>query len=584
LFERLGYSKMDDESALISRARLAAALVLAALVQLAAAPDGVRISTLVTDRQGKPVSGLTTKDFELREDGVVQKLLSVDARTPAPRRLAIVLDEFHVQSDNSALVRDAVTTFVDAQVRADDTLIVLKPLDPLTSIDLNPDRARSRASIAGFEGRKGNFEPRNALEEQTMGRAPALVEAGRAQVVLSALRALASQMGAKPGRSAIFVVSEGFMPQRRSFVSRGLPDAGIVERFANRYDVPIYAFDPRAAFDAANDSAVILGKLVAETGGTLTRGADLAANLTRASHEIDSGYVLTYEPAHGEDGRYHPVAVSVVRREADARSRGGYVSPPSAEMRRATREAIGSGPILPTRFLRRSPMIDVWSGVTRMSSSQGRVVVTWEPGRSLTGPARSAAARVQLSATTKDGTVLYEGLLAPVRVGEPADLANADRAEFDAPAGRVQLDMAILGIRGEKLDVDARDVEVPAPKGTAPLLLPAILIATQSAREFREVSSNADAAPDPSRQFRRTERLVIRVPAYSAGAPVPVTARLLNRLAQPMRTIDVLPGDGGVTQFDLPLAPLAPGDYFLLFSVPGPSGTVDQRVGFRITG
>ena len=77
---------------------------------------------------------------------------------------------------------------------------------------------------------------------------------------------------------------------------------------------------------------------------------------------------------------------------------------------------------------------------------------------------------------------------------------------------------------------------------------------------------------------------MIRVPAYAAGAPVPVSARLLNRLAQPIRTIDAVPGDGDVTQFDLNLAPLAPGDYYLLFSVPGPAGPVDQRVGFRITG
>src|SRR4029079_17667747 len=134
-------------------ARLVSMFGIAALALAAAAPDGVRISTLVTDRQGKPVPGLTIKDFELREDGVVQKLLSVDARKPAPRRLAIILDEFHVSGDDSApacvaestwsgdaaaVVRDAVGKFVAEQVRADDSLILLKPLDPLTSIDLNP--------------------------------------------------------------------------------------------------------------------------------------------------------------------------------------------------------------------------------------------------------------------------------------------------------------------------------------------------------------------------------------------------------------------------------------------------------------
>ena len=122
-------------------------------------------------------------------------------------------------------------------------------------------------------------------------------------------------------------------------------------------------------------------------------------------------------------------------------------------------------------------------------------------------------------------------------------------------------------------------------KGATPLVLPPILIATQSAREFREVLADANAAPDPSRQFRRTERLVIRVPAYAAGAPVVVSARLLNRLAQPVLDLSPVPGDGaGISQFELPLAPLAPGDYFLQFTVTGPSGPINQRISFKITG
>jgi hypothetical protein len=328
----------------------------------------------------------------------------------------------------------------------------------------------------------------------------------------------------------------------------------------------------------------MLASLVSETGGALSRGEDLAGNLARAGMEIDSGYTLTYVPAHGDDGRYHPVQVSIVGREADARSRGGYVSMPSAEARRAMREGAAGGPILPTRLLRRSPLIDVWSGVTRATATEGRVVVTWEPGVNSVGTSRSKAARVTLKATTRDGKVLFDGMLTPMRVGGVADATAPDRAEFDAPSGRVQLDMTILGVAGEKLDVDARDLDVPAMKGTAPLLLPAILIATQSAREFREKAADANAAPDPSREFRRTERLVIRVPAYASGSPVPVTARLLNRLAQPMRELESLPNSDGVAQFDLPLATLAPGEYYLLFSVPGPSGPVDQRVGFKITG
>ena len=570
---------------MLSRLSLCTLLVVTLLAPLGAVPDNVRISTVVTDSQGKPIAGLTLKDFELREDGVVQKLISVESRRPEPRRLAILMDEFHVDPADTVRVRDALMRFASEQLRDGDVAVILKPLDPLTTIRPTADRAALQASIAAFEGRKGLFEPRSPIEEETLGRAAALVEAGRAQVVLSALRALAAQLGSSPGRSAILLVSEGFTPHPRRLTPRGLPDPGVVERFANRYDVPIYAFDPRSDPSGPTPGGVVLGRLVSETGGTLSRGADLSANLARAALEIDSGYTLTYQPARADDGRYHPVQVSVIRRQADARSRAGYVSALSAETRRAMREASNTGPILPTRLLRRSPLIDVWSGVTRVSATDGRVVVTWEPGSTLMAPGKSPAARVELKATTRSGTVLFEGALAPVRVGEPADKMFTDRAEFDAPSGRVQLDMTILGMRGEKIDVDARDVDVPALKADTPLLLPAILIATQSAREFRAVAADLNAAPDPSRQFRRTARLVIRVPAYAGGTPLPVTARLLNRLAQPMLELGVLPGaDGGVTQFDLPLAPFSPGEYYLLFSVKGPSGLVDQRVGFKITG
>jgi VWFA-related protein len=560
-------------------------VVLAAvLVGFALADAGnVRIATTVTDRQGRPIAGLTAKDFEIREDGVLQKIEAVEPREPQARRIAILLDEFHVDPADSAAVREALTRFVDERLRAGDSAVVLKPLDSLPSIRLTTDREVLRRAIASFEGRKGLYEPRTPLEAETLGSAPSLVEAGRAQVVLSALRALAGQLGAEPGRSAILIVTEGFTAQARRSTARGLPDTGMVERFANRYDVPIYAFDPRVAHDESDTGSVTLSSLVSETGGTLSRGPDLALNVARAASELDGGYTIVYTSAHGEDGRYHPVQVTLARREADARTRAGYVSPPSAEMRRAMRALSPDTPSTPPRMLKRSQLVQVWSGVTNLSATGATVMVTWEPGAA-TGPVKSLAARVALRATTADGKVLYEGFLAPVRTGGTG-AADAARAEFGAPLGRVQLDMTVLDMTGLRLDTDVRDLEVPTVRADTPVLLPPIVIATQSAREFRDSAASGDAPPVPAREFRRTERLIIRVPAYNASGPVLATARLLNRVGQTIRELDVIPdGAPGVTQFDLPLASLAPGDYFLQFTIPGPNGPVSQRVSFKITG
>ena len=86
----------------------------------------------------------------------------------------------------------------------------------------------------------------------------------------------------------------------------------------------------------------------------------------------------------------------------------------------------------------------------------------------------------------------------------------------------------------------------------------------------------------PSREFRRTDRLLVRVPAYATGSDAaPVTATLLNGWRQPMRRLVAMPevvGDG-ITQFDVPLAPLAPGEYVIRITGPGAAEHVAFRVG-----
>ncbi len=386
-------------------------MALALLRPVSAAPEHVRIAAVVTDRQGRAVPGLTAKDFELRVDGVVQTIESVEARGEAPRRIAILLDEFHVDAADAPRVRDAVSAFVATRLRPDDELVVLKPLDPLTSIRLITDRDAAQKAIASFDGRNDVLEPRTALEEETMGRAPVLVEASRAQVVLSGLRALTSHLGATGGHAAILLVSNGFSQKPRRINATGLPDAGVVERFANRYDVPIYAFDPRMpppTTDALGSTA--LDALVTETGGTIYRGSDLSASLARAVVELDGGYTLTYAPAHGEDGKFHPIKVSVARTVlakaggADARSRAGYVSSLPPELRITSRS--GNGPILSTRLLHKSPFVEVWSGVTQVDSNYGHIAVTWLPAANQT-----AAVQAAVKATTADGKLLFEGFL-----------------------------------------------------------------------------------------------------------------------------------------------------------------------------
>jgi hypothetical protein len=239
--------------------------------------------------------------------------------------------------------------------------------------------------------------------------------------------------------------------------------------------------------------------------------------------------------------------------------------------------------------LRRSPLIQSWSGVTPAETGRALVMVTWTPSATLAPTVTATtqkprAATVVIKASTPDGTVLFDGPVGPT--GDPVSPGVPNHASFDAPLGPVRVDMKILDVKGVVIDTDTRDLTVPKPQSSGPTIYAPAVLRARSAREFRELSGDPNAAPVPTRDFWRTDRLLIRVPAFDAsGSPVAVAATLLNRWRQPMRSVDPMsqPSEA-ITQFDLPLAGLAPGEYTLRLSVAGPGGTISEHVTFRVQG
>jgi hypothetical protein len=238
---------------------------------------------------------------------------------------------------------------------------------------------------------------------------------------------------------------------------------------------------------------------------------------------------------------------------------------------------------VPTRPVRRSALIQPSFAVRRMSDGRARVTFTWTPDRDyLATRGLPTPSEIRVSVASPDGTVQYRGTVASVDAGASAS-ANA-AAVFDAATGRIDVDMSILGPRGTLLDMDARSVPVPDFTGEDVVLLEPEFVRTRSAREFRDASADAEAAPSPSREFSRTERLLVRVAAYGAGgSPASVTARLLNRSGQVMTELPRAAGDAGVAQFDLQLAPYAPGEYALEVGAGAGGKRVRRLVYFRIT-
>jgi VWFA-related protein len=593
----------------------------------AAGPNVVRLDAIVTDREGRPALDLTLKDFQLRDDGVLQTIQSVElemagraaspsgaalppiqsaldeqteARRAGTRLLALFLDEYHVSAGaNTIRVRDALARFVDEQIRPGDLVVVMKPLDPLASIRLTRDRDALREAIGTFAGRKGDYAPQSAFERDYMSRAPDALEAVRAQVVLSALNTLAAHLGGlREGRKALVVVSEGVADNPPA--GGRLPDVRAIARTANRFNVAVYAVDPRA--DAAprpsggqntpepaperGRAIEALRTLADETGGEMIAdGSDLGPGLRRVAGDLDAYYLLTYRPSPANDGRLHTVQLQVTRRNAQVRARQGYWAPLANEALLARSEP-SAGPAR-ARSMSQSALIRPWFGMARGPAGRTRVTFTWEPGRAQVDGRRPIAAEtVVLSAATADGTPLFHGRVAAVYAERTGEHTPPERAVFDAPPGRVELDMTIQAEDDRVLDSDARDIEVLDLGGARTVMGTPEVLRTRTAREFLAVSADPDAPPVVSREFSRRERLVIRVPIYGPAATTPVvSARLLTRSGQPLREVAAMPAPArdGVIQFDLPLAALAVGEYSLEVVATSAAGRADAVITFRVT-
>src|SRR5439155_21465858 len=96
----------------------------------------IRLDAIVRGRQDRAIRGLSASDFESRDNGGPRPIDSATLESGRGGRLiAIFLDDYHVQpGENTARARAALTQFVDSELRPNDLVAVMKPLDSLKAI------------------------------------------------------------------------------------------------------------------------------------------------------------------------------------------------------------------------------------------------------------------------------------------------------------------------------------------------------------------------------------------------------------------------------------------------------------------
>jgi len=575
-----------------------------AAVAVAAVAHVVHVDVIASDRHGRLVDTLKPADFVVSEEGQPQpveqaQFVRIDAKPGAAdpirpiaseqdeqeaaahadaRLFAIFLDDFHVTSgDGAQRVRESLLRFLDEQAGPHDLFAVMRPLDSLLAIRCTHDLGAVRAAISAFQGRRGDYTPKTEFEAKFMGRSRDVIERQRAQITVSALNALAIHLGSlKVGRKAIVLVSEGFS---RPSASRGmgmLPTVQSLVRVANRYNVSIYPLNPGGE---PND---VLQTVADGTEGQAFEGSqDFDGAMTSIVRDTSGYYLLTLRSSAPEDGKFHALTVSVKRPGIQLRARKGFWAPVPDEEIHPLRAL--SAPVIDLTPRHTSPLIRPWFGESRGADGRTRIMFVWEPIERTPGDRSRVpeASRVSVRATLPDGTLAFEGVVEPTGPGLEVSDPNAAKAVFDAPAGRVRLQMSITGPNAKELDVDTRDLPV-RPIADLELATPQVLRA-RTAAEYRALAANPDAAPVSSRVFSRTERLLIRFTAYGSESGAPSTAaRLLSRTGQPMRLLPIA-RIGSVGQVDLPLAGFAPGEYVVEVTATSGGRSTKEQVTIRVT-
>ena len=260
----------------------------AAQDRFTASADAVSIDVAVRGRSG-PISQLTALDFELTDNGIVQKLSDVTAES-GPIALDLLVD-----SSASVISRGSVRSQLTEAMRI----------------------ARSR--LVGGDKFSVNYFSDRAMADQPMSLdAPPNLLADGGTSLLDAL-AIATMKSPDPSRRRLLIVLTDGVD------TSSVLGSALVKRLAVRTDgvVDAVAISPNRrawtfVFNAMpgripSDYDAALGEIVAATGGRLfipSAGASLAEMLSAAIDEFRTRYVIRYIPSNSDRG-WHEIKVKV---------------------------------------------------------------------------------------------------------------------------------------------------------------------------------------------------------------------------------------------------------------------------------
>lgn len=253
----------------------------------------VEVYTTVTDKAGKPVTGLSREAFTVRENGELQQI-STFAAGEFPLSVAVAIDRsFSMAGDRLASAKSGARIFLGALRATDESMVIAVGSTTDTLAPLSTNRREQLDALAGLD---------------------AFGTTGLYDSIVAAMEAIQPARG----RRALILLSDG--DDRYSKTS----SAEVLER-ARASDVLVYPI----ALGRTRPQA--FAELATLTGGRSFHVRDarqLPDTLQTIAAELRNQYLIGYSPAKvpvAGSNEWRSITVTVSRPDVSVRARDGYL-------------------------------------------------------------------------------------------------------------------------------------------------------------------------------------------------------------------------------------------------------------------
>jgi len=367
----------------------------------------IEVSVVVTNRDNKPITGLTADDFQIFDDGKPQKaeLFSVEtgvsATPPSARPIRparefsndignigsvsiILFDQLNTPDSARMYAREHLVKFLE-QIKPDDRvgLYVLDGMGVLRVLhDFTSDASALARAISGLRGTLSESLAGEADAARLQSDLAALLEDGeqasgaremqahfqgnRATYTIDALESIGHHLAGIRSRKNLIWVSAAFPLNAFAKVGRSATaEISRATRSLNDANVALYAVDARGllptfagvpgrqtvmTMSMVQANQDVLQSVSEETGGrAFVNTNDIKGAIRSAADDGRVTYVLGYYPADDRaDGRFHRIKVKVNRPGVEVRHREGYFAQATSKQANAQRaEALNAAVVSP---------------------------------------------------------------------------------------------------------------------------------------------------------------------------------------------------------------------------------------------